>query len=73
MNKLLERLLMWIADTLDRSLRTAPDLDGDWPRSNGPTSAMNVMSSSAPMNLGRGLTSSACMTTSRPTGRNPPS
>jgi hypothetical protein len=33
MTRLLDRLLMWIADALDRSLLTVPELDDDWPRS----------------------------------------
>jgi hypothetical protein len=32
MNRLLDRLLMWIAGVLDRNLVTVPDLDDDWPR-----------------------------------------
>jgi hypothetical protein len=31
MSKLLERLLMWIADALDRSLLTVPEVDDEWP------------------------------------------
>jgi hypothetical protein len=33
MSRLLDRLVMWIADFLDRNLLTAPELDDDWPRS----------------------------------------
>jgi hypothetical protein len=31
MSKLLERLLNWIADVLDRSLIAVPELDDEWP------------------------------------------
>ncbi len=31
MSRLLERLLMWVADILDRSLLTVPDLDDESP------------------------------------------
>jgi hypothetical protein len=31
MSRLLERLLMWVADILDRSLLTVPDLDDERP------------------------------------------
>ena len=33
MSRLLDRLLTWIADVLDRNLLTVPDLDEDRPRS----------------------------------------
>lgn len=33
MSRLLERLLMWVADTLDRSLLTVPDFDDESPSS----------------------------------------
>lgn len=32
MNWLIDRLVMRIADVLDRSLITVPELDDDWPR-----------------------------------------
>jgi len=31
MSRLLERLLMWIADAFDRSLVTVPEVDDEWP------------------------------------------
>jgi hypothetical protein len=31
MSRLLERLLMWVADTLDRSLLTVPEIDDERP------------------------------------------
>jgi hypothetical protein len=31
MSRLLERLLIWIADMLDRSLLTVPEVDDEWP------------------------------------------
>jgi hypothetical protein len=33
MSRLLDRLVIWIAEILDRNLVTVPDLDDDWPRS----------------------------------------
>jgi hypothetical protein len=33
MSTLLDRLVIWIAEVLDRNLLTVPDLDDDWPRS----------------------------------------
>ncbi|MCW2659553.1 MAG: hypothetical protein JWP83_705 [Mycobacterium sp.] len=33
MSRLLDRLVMRIAEILDRNLLTVPDLDDDWPRS----------------------------------------
>jgi hypothetical protein len=33
MSKLLDRLVIWMAEILDRSLLTVPDLDDDRPRS----------------------------------------
>lgn len=44
MSRLLDRLLMWIVDVLDRSLLTVPELGDDWPRSNGLTCAANTSS-----------------------------
>jgi hypothetical protein len=35
MSRLLERLLIWFADLLDRSLVTMPEVDDDWPPSVG--------------------------------------
>ena len=32
MSMLLDRLVVWIAEILDRNLLTVPDLDEDWPR-----------------------------------------
>jgi hypothetical protein len=32
MSRLLDRLVVWIAEILDRNLLTVPDLDEDWPR-----------------------------------------
>jgi hypothetical protein len=29
-NRLLERLLIWIADAVDRSLLTVPEVDDEW-------------------------------------------
>jgi len=31
MSRLLDRLLMWFADLLDRSLLTVPEVDDEWP------------------------------------------
>jgi hypothetical protein len=31
MSRLLERLLTWIADAIDRSLLTVPEVDDEWP------------------------------------------
>jgi hypothetical protein len=31
MSRLLGRLLMWIADAVDRSLLTVPEVDDEWP------------------------------------------
>jgi hypothetical protein len=31
MSKLLERLLTWIADAVDRSLLPVPEVDDEWP------------------------------------------
>jgi hypothetical protein len=31
MSRLLDRLLMWIADVVDRNLLTMPELDDEWP------------------------------------------
>jgi hypothetical protein len=33
MNRLLDRLVIWIAEIIDRNLLTVPDLDDDRPRS----------------------------------------
>jgi hypothetical protein len=33
MGRVLERLLLWVADVLDRNLLTVPDLDHEWPPS----------------------------------------
>jgi hypothetical protein len=33
MSRLLDRLVIWIANALDRNLLTVPELDDDWPRS----------------------------------------
>jgi hypothetical protein len=33
MSKLLERLLMWVADILDRSILTVPEIDDERPSS----------------------------------------
>ena len=44
MSRLLDRLLMWIADVLDGSVLTVPELRDDWPRSNGLTYAANTSS-----------------------------
>jgi hypothetical protein len=30
-SRLLERLLIWIADAVDRSLLTVPEVDDEWP------------------------------------------
>jgi hypothetical protein len=54
MSWLLDRLLMWIADALDRNLVTVPDLDDDWPRANGLTCPPNMMTASEPIQLNRG-------------------
>jgi hypothetical protein len=35
MSRLLERLLIWIADAVDRSLITVPEVDDEWPTSVG--------------------------------------
>ena len=32
MSMLLDRLVVWIAEFLDRNVLTVPDLDDDWPR-----------------------------------------
>jgi hypothetical protein len=32
MSMLLDRLVVWIAEIIDRNLLTVPDLDEDWPR-----------------------------------------
>jgi hypothetical protein len=47
MSWLLDRLLMWIADALDRNLVTVPDLDDDWPRANELTCPPNRSNSTA--------------------------
>jgi hypothetical protein len=31
MSRLLDRLLTWIADVVDRNLLTVPELDDEWP------------------------------------------
>ena len=33
MSRLLDRLVIWIAEIIDRNLLTVPELDDDWPRS----------------------------------------
>jgi hypothetical protein len=38
MRRLAGRLLLRVADALDRNLVTVPDLDDDWPWSSGQTS-----------------------------------
>ena len=35
MSRLLERLLMWMADAFDRSLMTVPEVDDEWQASVG--------------------------------------
>ena len=42
MNWLIDRLVMRIADVLDRSLITVPELDDDWARSNDLTHPENT-------------------------------
>ncbi|MDT5117512.1 MAG: hypothetical protein QOE30_3251 [Mycobacterium sp.] len=32
MSRLLDRLVIWIAEIIDRNLVTVPELDDDWPR-----------------------------------------
>jgi hypothetical protein len=54
MSCFIDRLLMRIADALDRSLVTVPELDDDWPRMNNLTSPANTKTSSAPISLSRG-------------------
>jgi hypothetical protein len=33
MSRLLDRLVIWIAEIIDRNLLTVPELDDHWPRS----------------------------------------
>jgi hypothetical protein len=36
MSRILERLLLWVADVLDRNLITVPEIDDEWPPSARP-------------------------------------
>jgi hypothetical protein len=60
MSRLLERLLLWFADLLDRSLLAVPEVDDEWPPPVGRSGEHALVASTArPPGRGHHIHSSA--------------